>query len=340
MVFSTTAVVSAKYYDDSTAMIKRHLFYVVLGLIAFWVFSRVTLEWLRKLALGLLIIAIVSLVAVLIPGIGYVAGGARRWIALGPIRFQPGEFIKLIVVVYMATYIGRHSERMVELNTGVIVPFALIGGISALLLLQPDFGTTVVIFSVVFCQLFLFTRLRHLVGLAAVGGLAMAALVIASPYRMKRFLSFTDPLQDASASGYQLVQSLIAITSGGLTGTGLGAGKQKLFYLPAAHTDFIYAVIAEELGLIGAIVVLLLFLFIAYRGLKLATKHLSRPYIASLTVGCTMVIVIPAFFNFAVVLGLLPTKGLVLPLVAYGGSAMIVHLAIAGVLVKISKLEH
>lgn len=331
MVFSTTGL------NGDSMMLKKHLFQVLCGLVALACMSRVPLSILHRISGPFLILSLISLVLVLIPGIGHVAGGARRWLILGPVRVQPGEFAKLAVVLYMASYIHRHHGRMLHFLSGAVIPLSVVAAFAAVLLLEPDFGSTVIILLVVFFQLMTASSLWHLLALGASAVMAMGALIVYSPYRFKRFESFLDPFQDASASGYQLVQSLIAVGSGGLTGEGLGAGKQKLFYLPAAHTDFIFAVIAEELGLVGVLAVIILFLAIAGIGISLARRHAANPFSCALAIGATGIIVVPALLNMAVVLGLLPTKGLVLPLIAYGGSAMIVNLAAVGILLSLSR---
>lgn len=337
MVFSTTAVVSKEFYGDTTAMIKRHIIHTFMGLVVLMAFYRIPLLFFKKHAKLIMIVAVLLLVGVLIPGIGHKAGGAQRWIVLGPLRLQPGELAKVAVVIFMAYYISVRRERMVYFVPGVLLPLCLVCACAVLLLLEPDFGSTVIITSVVFLQLLSCSRLVHLIGIGVVAGISLGLVAIASPYRVKRLIAFLDPFADPSASGYQLIQSLIAVGSGGVSGVGLGGGKQKLFYLPAAHTDFIFAMIAEELGLFGAIFVVILFLVLAYRGLLLAKKHVGNPFLCSLAIGCTSLIVLPAFLNMAVVLGLLPTKGMVLPLVAYGGTAMIIHLALVGLLLNISQ---
>lgn len=339
MVFSTTAVSSQEAHGDSALMVRHHFVHVVLGLCAFLVCLAFPPQKLYDLAVPLLLFALTLLLITLIPGIGYVAGGARRWLVLGPIRVQPGEIAKLSAIIYFASYIERHQAKMHTFFSGVVIPLSVLCAFAAMLLLEPDFGSTVIILAVVFSQLFLVCRLRHMALVGAGAAVTLLALVILSPYRMRRFVSFLDPFQDASASGYQLIQSLIAVGSGGYTGTGLGAGKQKLFYLPAAHTDFIFAVIAEELGIFGALAVLALFLVILIRGLRITRRLLDRPYLSSLALGCTLLMVVPAVLNMGVVLGLLPTKGMVLPLVAYGGTAMVVHLAVLGILLRLSRTD-
>ncbi len=338
MVFSTTAVTAAQSEGSQTALVRRHLLHVLVGLVIFLLFARLNPFSLYRAGAPLLGCGLLLLLLVLVPQLGHAAGGAQRWFQFGALRVQPGELAKLIVVIYFAAYIDRHHRRMMSFVPGVAIPFAILGLFAALLLAEPDFGSTVVIVLVVLGQLFFVARLSHLAGVGVAAACAFAVLVVSSPYRLKRFLAFLDPFNDPARSGYQLIQSLIAVGSGGLFGAGLGAGKQKLYYLPAAHTDFIFAVIAEELGMLGALGVLLIFVLILCRGLAISRRLVGSPYLCSLALGCTLLMVVPAMLNFAVVLGLLPTKGLVLPLVAYGGTAMIVHLAAVGMLVRLSRM--
>jgi cell division protein FtsW len=330
MVFSVTAVSG----DEVFSMLKKHVLQIVAGLIAFAITLKIPTEKYKIISPFLVAASLIALVMVLLPGLGKTAGGAQRWFALGPIRIQPGEFAKLGVILYMSSYIDRQSGKMKTILSGALIPLGIVAVFGALLLRQPDFGSTTIILVVVFLQLLLVSNLKHLAGLGAVAASAMVTLIFISPYRFRRFQSFLDPLADASASGYQLVQSLIAVGSGGLTGLGIGAGKQKLFYLPAAHTDFIYAVICEELGLLGGGLVLFLFSLIAVIGYGTAVRFSKNYYKGTLIVGLVSLIVIPAIFNMAVVLGLLPTKGLVLPFVSYGGSAMVINLTILGILIR------
>lgn len=335
IVFSTTAV--GESGEPELGMVKKHVGQILVGLIGFSLVLRVSLSRIFRLAPIFVAISLVMLLLVLI--VGKSAGGAQRWFALGPIRLQPGEFAKVAVMLYLSTYIGRKYAKMDSLLRGTIIPFSLVGVFGALLLMQPDFGSTAIIFIVVFTQLLLFAPLKHLLGLGLVGTLGLGTLVAISPYRFRRFQSFLDPLADSSDSGYQLYQSLIAVGSGGVFGLGLGAGKQKLAYLPAAHTDFIYAVIAEELGLFGAALVLALFCLIALSGYAAAIRNADNPKVASLAVGATSLLVIPALLNMGVVLGLLPTKGLVLPFVSYGGTAMVMNFIVLALLIKVYRGE-
>lgn len=338
MVYSTTALPSEQAYGTTTWMIKRHLAHMFVGLIGLGFFACLHPKHLYRIAPMGMLLAIILLIGVLIPGLGYSAGGAQRWIQLGVLRMQPGEFTKLALIVYFAAYIERHHVRMHRFKTGVLVPCLFLTLVGVLLLLEPDFGSTAVVCAVVFSQLFTAARLWHLVTVGICGAAAGTMLVLTSPYRFKRLVTFLDPFHDPSSAGYQLIQSLVAVGSGGIQGAGLGAGKQKLFYLPAAHTDFIFAVIAEELGSVGAVFVLILFLLILWRGLRICSELAEHPFYATLALGCTLLLVLPALLNMGVVLGLLPTKGLVLPLVAYGGTGMVIYLAAMGMLIRLSRM--
>jgi cell division protein FtsW len=241
-------------------------------------------------------------------------------------------------VIFLAGYFARNEGSIGDVINGVLKPFLLLGCIAVPLLMQPDFGSTAVMAVVTFgIAVSLGVKLRWiLVGLIAAGGLA-AILVAVSPYRMMRIVSFLSPTADSSGKGYQLIQSLIAVGTGELTGVGLGGSQQKLFFLPAAHTDFIFAVIAEELGFVGCLGVIVAFLVFLWRGLLLASRLADDTFACGLAVGLTLLIVAPAFLNMGVVLGLLPTKGMVLPLVGYGGSSLISSLFGVGLLLALSR---
>ena len=338
MVYSTTALPSLQTHGSTTWMLKRHLAHMLLGLFALGFFAYLHPRHLYRVAPTAMLAAVVLLVAVLIPGLGHSAGGAQRWINLGFMRMQPGEFSKLAIVLYFAAYIERQHMHMHRFKAGVLIPCGFLALVGTLLLLEPDFGSTAVIGFVVFSQLFTAARLWHLIAVGICGAGAGILLVLSSPYRLKRLVTFLDPFHDPSSAGYQLIQSLVAVGSSGIQGAGLGSGKQKLFYLPAAHTDFIFAVIAEELGLLGAVFVLIIFLTILWRGIRVCARLAEHPFYSTLALGCTLLLVLPALLNMGVVLGLLPTKGLVLPLVAYGGTGMVVYLSAMGMLIGLSRL--
>ena len=339
MVYSTTAQSSFESHASSLKFLNTHLAHILVGFVGYFLAVKIPLTWIKKAIVPGFLCCLFLLMVVLIPGIGQSAGGAQRWLMIGPLRFQPGEIVKLCAILYISSYIGRHNAKMSRFIPGTVVPFIVIGAMAVLLLLEPDFGSTAIVSGVIFCQLLMVSRISHLVSIGIVAAAAAASLVLTSPYRMKRLEAFLDPLQNASGSGYQLVQSLVAISKGGILGEGLGAGRQKLYYLPAAHTDFIFSMIAEELGFIGSVFVIITFIVIGLRGLRIARRLQKDYFLCSLAVGLTMLIVLPAILNIGVVTGLLPTKGLVLPLVAYGGTAMVVNLFIMGLLTSISRYQ-
>lgn len=338
MVYSTTAVVALEKYGDAYHFVKRQAFAAAIGVALMSLFSRLDVEALRRVSPFLLGAAIFLLLLTLVPGLGDSAGGAKRWINLGFVRFQPAEIVKLLFVIFIAGFVSRHESRIGSFRQGVAIPLAMVGLVAGLLLMQPDFGSAAIIAIVTLCMTTAAgARLRYLM----MGGVAIALfgaiMVFVSPYRMGRVVSFLSPFSDASGKGYQLIQSLIAVGSGSMLGNGIGESQQKLFFLPAAHTDFIFAVIAEELGFIGCLVVMTLFMVFLWRGLKLAGRLADDTFSFALAVGLTMLIVVPAMLNVGVVLGLLPTKGMVLPLVGYGGSSLIACLTAVGLLLSLTR---
>ncbi len=336
IIYSTTGILSQEKFGDTLFFVKRQLLAAALGIALLLIISRVDLEWLKKISPLCLLLSLFLLLLTLIPGVGSVGGGASRWIHLGPLRFQPGELVKVMMVVFMSGFFARHEDDLERIGFGVVKPLMLVGTIAALFLLQPDFGSASIVVMVTLAMMLVSgTRIRYFiaagVGIAFLGGL----LILNSPYRLARVLNFLTPWKDASGKGYQLVQSLIAVGSGEINGVGLGAGQQKLFYLPAAHTDFIFSVIAEELGFIGCLAVISAFLIILWRGMALSKRVVADTFSLSLSVGLTLLIVLPAFLNMGVVIGLLPTKGMVLPLVGYGGSALVCSLMTVGLLLAV-----
>ncbi len=296
----------------------RHLSYLAIGFVGFAIATTVPLALWRKLSTPLLIITFGLLTLLLIPGISRQVNGSSRWLFLGPISIQVSEFAKLFIIVYMAQYlVQRHKEVQTELS-GFIKPMLMLGLVSALLLLEPDFGATVVIVSTTMGMLFLggVPIRRFLVLLLPALG-ALAILSITSPYRMQRLTSFLNPWTDQFNTGYQLTQSLIAFGRGSWFGTGLGNSVQKLLYLPEAHNDFIFAVLAEELGLVGAMIILLLFGLLVWRILVLGRQAvlLGHPFAGFTAYGIGLWFGFQAMINIGVNLGVLPTKGLTLPFI-------------------------
>lgn len=337
MVFSASGVVAGNRFHDSVYFLKRQLAWLAFGVLLLQAASRVDyLVW-RKLALPILVMTVVLLALVLIPGIGTAAKGARRWLKVGPISIQPAEMVKLVAVLYLAAYVTNKGERLKEFTRGFLPPLVVIGVLSLLVLLEPDLGTVVVLGIVALGLLFLAgARVGHLCSLVPVCLVAVAAVVWKSPYRLRRLMTFLDPGKDPTGAGFQVNQSFLAFGSGGPFGVGLGEGRQKLFFLPEAHTDFVLALVGEELGLIGAASIMLLFSVLALKGFQIAARA-RDPFGRHLALGITLLMAVQALINAGVATGLLPTKGLTLPLVSYGGSSLVVSLLAIGMLLSISR---
>lgn len=338
MVFNVSYFLADARFGDPYLFFRKHLISVAIGIVIMLVVSRLRLEMLEKWAGLMLPLCLLALLAVITPGIGAERGGAQRWIALGGFSLQPSEFVKLGVVLFLARWISRHRERMPSFIDGLLPALVCVGLVCALILSQPDFGTTVIVGALALLMLFVGgARPVHVGGLVLVGLAGMVLAVQVAPYRMRRLLAFLDPFQHSQDSGFQLVQSLLAFGSGGATGVGLGQSKQKMLFLPEAHTDFIFALVGEELGLIGALVVLALFVVVAVRGFRIAARH-PDPFASLLAFGLTAVLVLSAVVNIGVVLGVLPTKGLPLPFISYGGSALLATMIEVGLLSALSRM--
>jgi cell division protein FtsW len=337
MVFDASYFLGAERFGDAYALIRRQAVFIVLSAAIAFGLSRGDPQTLRRFAYPALIATLLLLVLVLIPGIGQIRGGARRWISLGLFAFEPSELMKPVFVLYLAQSLSRKQERMHSFAFGVLPHLVMVVVPILLLLLQPDFGASAVLAVVTAAMLFAGgARLMQLAALVLVALPPGLGLIWHSPYRWQRVTAFLDPWHDPLGNGFQLVQSFLAFGSGGVVGTGLGNGKQKLFYLPEGHTDFIFSLIGEELGLLGAIVVLLCFGVLAMRGFRIATR--SRDCFARLLAfGLTFLMVGQAILNISVATGLLPTKGMPLPLVSYGGSAMIASGVEVGLLLALSR---
>jgi cell division protein FtsW len=337
MVFNVSWFPGGDDFGDPLHFFRKHVTSIGIGLVLAVVAMRIGSDQYRRAAYPLLGIAVVAMVLVLVPGIGSVRGGARRWLAIGPLTFQPSELAKFALVLYLARSLARRGERVRDLWHGVLPHCVVVAGIAALCLLEPDYGSTALAGILLLLMLFAAgARLLHLGLFAAAAVPALAALAVMEPYRWRRLVSFLDCRKDALGDGFQLCQALIAFGSGGLWGAGLGQGQQKMYYLPAAHTDFIFAVIGEELGLLGAGAVLALFAVVAARGFRIASRH-PDDFGSLLAFGVTSLIVVQGILNVGVALGMLPTKGLTLPFVSFGGSAMMLAFVEAGVLLALAR---
>jgi cell division protein FtsW len=337
MVLNTSYFYAQEHFGDPYLFARKHLAAMALGALGMIACWRIPTHTLRRATYPLFVISLVALVAVLVPGIGVVRGGARRWLKLGLLTLQPSEIGKLSTVLYLAHSLTKKGERVESLWLGYLPHLVLVGLVAALVVAEPDFGTAVLLMIVLFVMLIANgARWVHLgLTVSLVAPFAIFGAVTAS-YRWQRLTSFLDPWRDAQRSGFQLVQSLLAFGAGGAFGVGLGAGRQKMFYLPEAHTDFVFAVIGEELGLLGTLSVLATFLLLAVAGLRLAARHVD-PFAANLALGLTSTIVLQAGVNMAVTVGLLPTKGLALPFLSYGGSALVVNMLEIGMLLSVAR---
>ncbi|QIL88400.1 putative lipid II flippase FtsW [Microbulbifer sp. SH-1] len=330
MVASASIAFAADVYSDPWYFLKRHLVFLAAGAFGALLVSRISLATWSNLSWTLLFFALGMLLAVLIPGVGRSVNGSIRWIALGPITVQPAEIAKFCCLVFFASFLTRRNEKLRHWSS-FMIPISVLGVVALLLLLEPDFGSVVVISGTALAMVFLAgARLPHtflLVGLAACG-LVMMALI--SPYRLQRLTTFLDPWGEQFSGGYQLTQSLIAFGRGEWFGVGLGNSVQKLFYLPEAHTDFVFAILAEEWGMLGGLVVIGLYAALTWSLLRLVRKALAKQafFTALLLFGIAVLLAGQAFVNMGVASGLLPTKGLTLPFVSSGGSSLVVCFAL------------
>jgi cell division protein FtsW len=335
MVFNTTYFYAFERFGQPFRFVWKHQIALLLGTIGLLAMAALPSSAYRRFAYPALGIAFLGLFVVFIPGVTH--GGVRRWIALGPLNFQPSELTKGAVALYLAHSLTRKSGRISSFFQGLLPHLLVVGSAVGLIVLEPDLGGAAVICLMLFALLFVCgAREKHLTTLLSCGVLLLVLGIVAAPYRMNRIISFWNPQDNKQTTGYQLNQSIIAVGAGGLTGVGLGESRQKMFFLPEAHTDFIFAVVGEETGLCGAACVLLLFALLGARGLRVAARH-PHQFGSLLALGCTFLLVGQAILNMAVVLGLLPTKGLPLPFVSYGGSALIMAMVYTGVLLSLSR---
>jgi cell division protein FtsW len=343
MVASASITIADRQYGNPMFFFQRQVVFVMMGLVIAFAMYRIRLVHWERSGQWLLLFGLFLLVLILLPGVGHTVKGSTRWLPLGFISLQVSEFAKLFVAIYMAGYLVRKHEEVVGSFQGFIKPIGVLALCSLLLMLEPDFGATVVLLTMGMGMLFLGgARLGQFASLLGIVVAAMAVLAISSPYRLRRLTSFMDPWQDPFNSGFQLTQSLIAIGSGSWTGTGLGASVQKLFYLPEAHNDFLFAVFAEEFGFIGVSVVVMLFTYLIWRcfAIGAAAERAGHAFGAYLAYGFGIWIGMQAFINMGVNMGILPTKGLTLPLMSAGGSSMLVMCAVIGLLLRIHREVH
>jgi cell division protein FtsW len=338
MVASASISIADRNLSSPFYYLQRQTLYVMLGLMAGWLVYQLRLVYWEKSGMALLGLSLFLLIMVLIPGIGKEVNGSTRWISLGVFNLQVSEAVKLFLIIYVAGYLVRHGETVRTSIWGFIKPMMMIGLAAFLLLEQPDFGATVVIIGTVLAMMYLggvhFVQFLIFVGLFST---AAYLLIVTSPYRMERMTSFLNPWADPYNSGFQLTQSLIAIGTGGWFGTGLGGSVQKLFYLPEAHTDFLFAVLSEELGFLGVFTVIALYAVVFYRATQigLQAEKCGNRFAAYVAYGIGIWLAMQATINIGVNMGVLPTKGLTLPMMSYGGSSVIICCMAIGLLLRI-----
>ncbi|OGX15412.1 MAG: cell division protein FtsW [Omnitrophica WOR_2 bacterium RBG_13_41_10] len=337
MIYSASSIYACEKYQDGFFFLKRHLSFLVIGLALTLFIMSIDYRKLRRFSKPLLIIAFLLLVLVLIPGLGREVSGARRWFRFKFISFQPSEFANMAVIIYIADFIARKGSNIKTLLRGFLPPIFILGASVLLILLQPDLGTAIALAVVVFSMLFIAgARLSYLGSLILAGLPVLYFLIFSVPYRRMRIMAFLNPWLDPKGSGFQIIQSQLALGSGGIFGVGLGQSRQKLFYLPAAHTDFIFSIIGEELGLIGTIGIIILFMIFIHQGFKIL-KNSADKFGYFLGLGLILIISFKAAVNIGVSCGVLPTKGLPLSFISYGGSSFIFDMVSVGILLNIAR---
>jgi cell division protein FtsW len=337
MVYSASAVLAFHEFGDSFYYLKRQLLFAVLGVVAMFFTMNVDYwVWKKYARIGLLV-CFAMLIIVLIPGLGVVRGGARSWLGIGSFGIQPSEFMKIGMILFLAKLLSDHQAKITLFTKGLLPPLGIMGIAFGLIMLQPDLGTGVVLVGA--SLLIIYTagaRILHLSYLGMAGLAGFVGLIIAAPYRLERITYFLDPWQDPLGGGYQIIQSLYAIGPGGLVGLGLGMSRQKYSYLPEPQTDFIFSIIAEELGFIGGAVVLLLFIILVWRGMRTAITA-PDTFGSLVAVGIIGMIAVQVIINIGVVIGMFPVTGITLPLISAGGSSLTLMLTSIGILLNISR---
>ncbi|MGI6132682.1 MAG: putative lipid II flippase FtsW [Bacillota bacterium] len=337
MVFSASSVTAYHEQGDAYYYLKRQSLWAVIGLVALVICMNIDYRLWAKLAGPLIVVSIIALTVVLVPGVGITISGSRRWLGVGPVRVQPSEFAKLSVVIFLAAYLSASPDRVKSVVRGIFVPLILVGICVLLVLREPDLGTSIGMAAVAWLMLLTAGGSPGwLGGLAAMTAPVIYLYARHDPVRMRRLTSFLDPWADPLDSGFHIIQSLLALGSGGLVGTGLGLSRQKFYYLPEQHTDFIFAIIGEELGFLGAATVVFLYALLAWRGFR-ASLNAPDSFGSLLAAGITIMVAVQAAMNIAVVTGSMPITGITLPLISSGGSSLVPMLAGVGILLNITR---
>ncbi len=340
MVYSSSAIYAQETYGDAAYFLKRHLVYLLLGLLGFALVLNLNSQRIRRGTKPAMLAVLLLLLAVLIPGLGHRVSGASRWFRLIGFSFQPSELAQLVLILYFSDVLTRKRSLLQDFFQGVLPALVVLGLTVGLILVEPDLGTAVATAAVALLLLFIAgVRWQILVPMALAAIPAVVALIAMKPYRVRRIVAYLNPWADPEGSGFQLIQSLVALGSGGFLGVGLGESRQKLFYLPAAHTDFIFSVIGEEMGLVGVTAVLVLLGLFFWFGLRVA---FSSPDSFGLFAGLGIVLLLAleALVHIGVSTGVIPTKGLPLPFISYGGTSLIVNLVSMAVLLNVARAPH
>ncbi|MFH1128620.1 MAG: putative lipid II flippase FtsW [Candidatus Omnitrophota bacterium] len=337
MIYSASGIYAMERYKDSFFFLKRHIVFLAIGLLLSFLMMSIDYRKFRNYAKPLLILSCILLILVLVPGIGREVSGARRWFRFKFISFQPSELANMSLIIYTADFIARKGNLIKSFWRGFLPPVCILGTIALLILMQPDLGTTVSLGIVVFLMLFIAgVRSTYLFGMLLTSLPLLYLLIFSVPYRRMRIMAFLNPWVDPKGSGFQIIQSQIALGSGGLFGVGLGHSRQKLFYLPAAHTDFIFSIIGEELGLLGTLGIIILFVIFIRQVIKIV-RNTQDKFGYFLSLGLASMICFKAIVNIGVSCGLFPTKGLPLPFISYGGSSFVFDIISVGIIMNIAR---
>lgn len=337
MIYSTSAIYAYEKMGDSLYFLKRHLIYLAIGWGMMLLMMVVNMNTLKVLSKPIISASIILLILVLIPHVGRETAGARRWFKAGPMNFQPSEFAKVAMILYIADLMSRKKKVVKSLLHGYLPPLFVLGLVVILILMEPDLGTAIAISMITILMLFVSgARISHIFISFLASLPALYMLLFNIPYRRKRMMAFINPWADKRGTGFQIIQSFIALGSGGIFGVGLGQSRQKLFYLPASHTDFIFSIIGEELGFAGAASVVILFILFVWQGMRVVFKA-EYVFERLLSLGVVSLISLEAIINIGVSAGALPTKGLPLPFISYGGSGLISHFMAVGLLLNVAK---
>ena len=338
MVYSSSSIWAEYKNGSSTYFLIRQLIFFLVGLAVYFVVIKIDSLFYQKHKNIILLLAILLLIGVLIPGIGIVRGGARSWIGIGDLSFQPSEFVKIALIIFTANYLEKNKEDITKLSS--LLPLLLVMAlVFILIMLEPDFGTGFILILTILSMILISgVKKRYMIIAFVLGIFAFLALVISAPYRLQRIFAYLDPYEDPLGAGFQIIQSLYAISPNGFFGRGLFNSFQKYYFLPEPQTDFIFAIIVEELGFIGGVIIIGLFIILFFNGLKIAinAKTLFQTYLAS---GIIFSIFIQFFINIGVVIGLLPVTGVTLPFLSYGGSSLIMNFIMMGIIVNIANSD-